>query len=180
MNDREVMCNEARVAWLQARAAVVLPLLPKTAQGHAYKYLPLDQMLALVRPALLVQGLLVRWETWSPEPDQLGVRCVLEHVGGWTEGAEMVVKPNAEVGGRMSGIQARGAAMTFCCRYTLMAVLGVTADEDVDGVSYPEDHAIAAQRSGAAAAVHPKVTGGPPNTPAGQAAIEARSAEVPF
>ena len=69
----------------------------------------------------------------------MGVRCVLTHVeSGWSERSELIAQPERCVGGRMNGIQARGAFVTYAQRYTLLAVLGTTADVDTDAYTAPE------------------------------------------
>ena len=62
----------------------------------------------------------------------MGVRCILTHEAGWHETAELIVAPEKCVGGRMNGIQSRGAFCSYAQRYTLLAVLGTTAEVDTD------------------------------------------------
>ena len=114
-----------------------LPRFIKDAQGHGYKYAPLNAILGQLKPVLAKHGFVVRFRTWSPTADSFGVRCVLRHVSGWSETSEIIARPN-EVGGRMSGAQQRGALQTYLQRYTLLAVLGTTADVDTDAAGDPE------------------------------------------
>ena len=128
----------ARQAWLQARLAVKLPRLVKDTQGHGYQYAALNDVLAAVEGPLREQGLSIRFNTWSPTSETLGVRCVVTHVDGWSESAEMMAAPAEVIGGRMSPMQMRGAFITYACRYTLLCVLGTTADVDTDAAAHDD------------------------------------------
>ena len=128
----------ARHEWLKARMAVKLPRLVKDTQGHGYQYAALNDVLAAVEGPLREVGLSIRFNTWSPTSETLGVRCVVTHVDGWSESAEMMAAPAEVIGGRMSPMQMRGAFITYACRYTLLCVLGTTADVDTDASAHDD------------------------------------------
>ena len=136
-----VPVNEAALAswkaWHEARLAMRLPRFQKDSEGHAYRYVSLPSMLAALDQPLREHGFVLRWTTWSPTAETVGVRCVLAHREGWRERAELIVKPHEVVSGRMSGAQARGAWITYAQRYTLLAVLGTTAEVDTDAAPEP-------------------------------------------
>ena len=115
-----------------------IPKLEKATQGHGYRYAALNAILSVLRPVLVEHGFTVRWRTWSPSADSLGVRCILRHRAGWYETSEIIARPS-EVGGRMSGAQARGALQTYLERYTLLATLGTAPDVDTDAASGPAE-----------------------------------------
>ena len=123
----------ARLAWY--RDLPVFPRMGKDAQGHGYRYTPLNQVLSAVLPVLRQAGYSVRFRTWSPTSGTVGVRCIVTHKAGWHECAELIANPVKMVGGRMNGIQATGAFVTYAERYTLLAVLGTTADVDTDAAT---------------------------------------------
>lgn len=125
---------KAQAAWYDALPAV-LPKLEKSSQGHGYKYAALNDVLAVVKPVLAHAGFRLRYRVWSPTSDSVGVRCILRHREGWYETAELICKPKQQVGGRMNGVQAMGSFVTYACRYTLLAVLGTTADVDTDAAA---------------------------------------------
>ena len=124
--------RKARIAFLKAKLGLRLPMLVKGSQGHGYRYAALNEILATVEEPLRQAGFQVRFATWSPAAGILGVRCVLTHVEGWWECAEMLIRYASEIGGRMNGVQAAGAATTYLSRYTLQSVLGTTAEVDTD------------------------------------------------
>ena len=132
----------SRKAFLVAYAELQkeLPRLGKDTRGHGYSYASLPDVLGKVRPVLYQHGFAIRFRTWSPTADSVGVRAILTHVqSGWYETSELIAAPEKCVGGRMNGIQARGAFITYAQRYTLLAVLGTTADVDTDAAGPPAE-----------------------------------------
>lgn len=128
-----VEADKARKAWLKARAELQLPSIPKDARGHGYDYASLSEVLSLVDRPVREAGFVIRWTVWTPSAALVGVRCTLTHVEGWYERSEIIGSPEKLVGGRMNGIQQRGAFVTYAERYTLLSVLGICADFDSDG-----------------------------------------------
>ena len=60
------------------------------------------------------------------------VTCTLHHIGGFTEAVPMGGAPDTGPG--RNAIQARGSAKTYLERYTVLAILGLAAqDADDDG-----------------------------------------------
>ena len=115
-----------------------LPKLVKASQGHGYRYVSLSDVLGAVLPLLREHGFTIRFTTWSPDTNSVGVRAILTHVAtGQVMASEILAEPERCVGGRMNGIQARGAYLTYAQRYCLLAVLGSTADVDTDAATLP-------------------------------------------
>ena len=124
--------TDARQAWLKARLDLYLPTIEKTGQTPHYAYARLPDVLTAIGPALREAGFVVHFDTWSPDPETLGVRCTLTHVDGWSESSEMVVAP-AKLGmTRQNEMQVRGSAVTYACRYCLLCLLGTAPEVDDD------------------------------------------------
>jgi hypothetical protein len=72
-----------------------------------------------------------RWEI-NDDKDTLKVTCLVSHIAGHTERTTMTASPDTS--GAKNAIQARGSALEYLKRYTLIGALGLsTADSDVDG-----------------------------------------------
>ena len=128
----------ARGIWLKARLGLHLPTIEKTGQAHNYAYAKLPDILTAVGPALREAGFAVRFETWSPDPETLGVRCLLTHaVSGHSESSEMVVQPSKLGMSRQNEMQVRGSAITYACRYCLLCLLGTAPEVDDDAQTDP-------------------------------------------
>ena len=101
------------------------PEIAKTKTGHGYKYADIADILRAVRPILSKNGLAV-----FQKVDNDKLITTLAHEGGATlESAYPLVTDGT---GRMNNIQRTGAALTYARRYSLTALLGVAADEDID------------------------------------------------
>lgn len=99
--------------------------------GFQYGYAPLEQITRTIRPILKKHGLAYSWTVEQSNEKTMHVVCVLRHIDGHEERASFPVPIDG--GGRMSGAQSHGAALTYGRRQSLIAVLGLTtADEDND------------------------------------------------
>ena len=107
-----------------------VPTIHKTAKSYTNQYAPLDEVLSIVTPALSAQGLTF---THIFEPQGEGQQpllvCTLHHVSGETLASKL---PLVVQQGKHA-TQDVGSAITYLKRYTLLAVLGLTADVDTDG-----------------------------------------------
>lgn len=132
--------NEARKAFNKAIAAARKEIGPifkssevRMGQGRpAYRYETLDDIERQVVPALSAHGLSYRWGTKVPDnrPDLVIVTCRVEHRDGHYE--ENSLAGPADTSGAKNPIQAIGSAVTYLCRYTLKAALGLSATTDAD------------------------------------------------
>lgn len=96
-----------------------------------YKFAPLADIARQIGPVLKKFGLSYRWEI-QDNATELKVTCLVSHVAGHTERTTMQAGPDTT--GSKNSIQARGSAVEFLKRYTLIGALGLTtADEDIDG-----------------------------------------------
>jgi hypothetical protein len=138
--------NEARKAFNQAIAKARAEIGPIFKSSEArmgtgrpnYRYETLDDIERQVVPALSKYGLSYRWGTKVPDarPDMLIVTCRVEHKDGY--GEENSLAGPADTSGAKNPIQAVGSALTYLCRYSLKAALGLSATTDDDGAGSEE------------------------------------------
>ncbi len=96
-----------------------------------YKYAPLADITRQIGQLLKTHGLSYRWEIQDTEKE-IKVSCLITHTDGHTETTTMMASPDTS--GSKNPIQARGSAIEYLKRYTLIGALGLsTADTDIDG-----------------------------------------------
>jgi len=96
-----------------------------------YNYAPLADIVRQIKDVCKVCGLSYRWEIKDTK-DEINITCLVTHIDGHTESTSMTVNPDAS--GSKNAIQARGSAIEYGKRYTLIGALGLsTADTDNDG-----------------------------------------------
>jgi hypothetical protein len=96
-----------------------------------YMYAPLADIDRQLRKPMKDHGFSKRWEI-QDNGDEIKVTCIIAHIGGHTEQTAMTAKPDTS--GSKNPIQARGSAIEYMKRYTLVGALGITtADSDIDG-----------------------------------------------
>jgi ERF superfamily len=132
--------NQARKAYAKAVAAARSHIGPIAKSGvvrmgtgrPAYNHATLDDIDRAVVPALSKEGLFYRFNTKVPEnkPEWVIVTCHIEHRDGHYE--ENSLAGPADASGAKNPLQAIGSAVTYLCRYTLMAALGLSASDDAD------------------------------------------------
>lgn len=112
--------------------------------GHSYVHASLPQILTTITPALSEAGLLVTWARVDQElerpirrgPDGedeyplplVSVSCLVSHVDGHVEATTMT-GPMDDSGSK-NAIQGLESTVTYLCRYTLMAALGLASTDD--------------------------------------------------
>jgi hypothetical protein len=95
-----------------------------------YHYAPLADIDRQIKPVLKRFGFTKRWEI-TDVSGKAKVRCLITHINGHTEATEMEA-PN-DTSGSKNEIQAKGSAIEYMKRYTLIGALGLTtADSDID------------------------------------------------
>jgi len=103
----------------------------KTGGKTEYSYAPLADIIRQIGKLLKDHGLSYRWEI-QDDKDNIKVTCLVSHVNGHTERTTMQGNPDAS--GSKNPMQARGSAIEYMKRYTLIGALGITtADSDIDG-----------------------------------------------
>jgi hypothetical protein len=94
----------------------------------SYNYLNLPDLLDAIRPHLITSGLAVL-QGGESVPGGVGITTRIVHISGqWIETGPLPVPADADP-------KAVGSAVTYGCRYSLCAVLGIAGDEDDDGAS---------------------------------------------
>lgn len=129
--------NEARKLFFQAftNFQAHCPDLRKTKEVSfnqtKYSYAPLSDITRQLAKVLKENELSYRWEI-KDDASQMSVTCLVSHVNGHTERTTMTANPDTS--GAKNAIQARGSAIEYLKRYTLIGALGLsTADSDIDG-----------------------------------------------
>ena len=134
--------NEARKKFFQAFTSFQAncPDLRKTKQVNfetsrggntSYNYAPLSDITRQIAKNLEKAQLNYRWEIKDDEKT-LAVTCLVSHIDGHTEKTTMTGSPDTS--GSKNSMQARGSAIEYLKRYTLIGALGLsTADSDIDG-----------------------------------------------
>lgn len=96
-----------------------------------YHYAPLADITRQLAKVLKQNELSYRWEI-KDDQNQMAVTCLISHIDGHTERTTMTANPDTS--GAKNAIQARGSAIEYLKRYTLIGALGLsTADSDIDG-----------------------------------------------
>jgi hypothetical protein len=110
----------------------------ETSKGKTeYNYAPLADITRQIKETCKMFGLSYRWEIHDNK-DEIKVTCLVTHLDGHTEMTTMTASP--DLSGSKNPIQARGSAIEYLKRYTLIGALGLsTADSDVDGELPPID-----------------------------------------
>lgn len=119
--------HQAKLYAALADAQAELPVIPKNrrakAGSYTYAYADINDILTAVRPVLAKHGLAI-----SQGLDGQGhlVTQIMHAQGGEIHDGGMPVPANNDP-------QKFGSALTYMRRYGLSAMLGIAADEDVDG-----------------------------------------------
>jgi len=96
-----------------------------------YHYAPLADIVRQIKETCKRCELAYRWEI-DDTGEQIKVTCIVTHSSGHSEKTTMTASPDAS--GKKNQIQARGSAIEYMKRYTLIGALGLsTADTDIDG-----------------------------------------------
>lgn len=96
-----------------------------------YGYAPLADIIRQIKTVIKSVDIAYRWEI-ADNGESIIVTCLVTHKDGHTEKTTMSAK--ADTSGSKNAIQARGSAIEYLKRYTLIGALGIsTADSDVDG-----------------------------------------------
>jgi hypothetical protein len=95
-----------------------------------YSYAPLADIVRQIKGACKDCDLSFRWEI-QDNKEEIKVSCIITHSDGHSESTTMTA--NADTSGKKNAIQARGSAIEYMKRYTLIGALGIsTSDSDID------------------------------------------------
>lgn len=138
---KDVRDEDARAAWHEAMALFQsdVPDITKSKTAHirtrsgdrySYTYAPLQDLIAVVRPALAKHGLSVTFDT-TVESAQVRAKCIVAHALGHTQTCEFIAPIDQNA--RMNSSQAVGSASTYARRYAYLSALGLAPEDDDDG-----------------------------------------------
>ena len=134
--------RSAEMAMAQALAAfqAECPPVPRVskatvmkngAKAYEYHFAPLEEIVRVIRPCLTAHGLSYTHDA-RVESGAVEITCTLQHVEGAKRSAKFT-GPVDNSGGK-NPLQGVGSARSYGRRYTLIDVLGLTTEEDDDGV----------------------------------------------
>ena len=106
-----------------------VPAIGKTANAQYGKFADLETVLSTVTPHLIKNGLVIS-QTFEPSE---GVDPILVTKLLHVSGAELVSRLPMIVGKGRNVLHDFGSSCTYLKRYALLAMLGLTADMDMDG-----------------------------------------------
>jgi hypothetical protein len=106
-----------------------VPAIGKTANAQYGKFADLETVLSTVTPHLIKNGLVVS-QTFEPSE---GVDPILVTKLLHVSGAELVSRLPMIIGKGRNALHDFGGSCTYLKRYALLALLGLTADMDMDG-----------------------------------------------
>lgn len=131
-----------------------VPAISKTANAQYGKFADLETVLSTVTPHLVKNGLVIS-QTFEPSEgvDPILVTRLL-HVSG----AELVSRLPMIIGKNRNPLHDFGGSCTYLKRYALLALLGLTADMDMDG-DFADDKTAAKPAAKVEIQQSPKVEG---------------------
>ena len=106
-----------------------VPAISKTANAQYGKFADLETVLSTVTPHLIKNGLVI---SQAFEPSE-GLEPILVTRLLHVSGAELVSRLPMIIGKGRNPLHDFGGSCTYSRRYALLALLGLTADMDVDG-----------------------------------------------
>jgi hypothetical protein len=136
---------ESRKAFVAAMAAFkagpLAPIYKRKGVGYetkdgdfvGYKHAELSDVTEVVVPAMGAQGLSHRWDI-EQKDGRVRVACVVTHAMGHSESVVMDAPPDSS--GKKNALQQIASTVTYLCRYTLLAITGMSTrgmDDDAVG-----------------------------------------------
>jgi hypothetical protein len=106
-----------------------VPAISKTANAQYGKFADLETVLSTVTPHLIKNGLVIS-QTFEPSE---GLEPILVTRLLHVSGAEIVSRLPMILGKSSNPLHSFGASCTYLKRYSLLALIGLTADMDGDG-----------------------------------------------
>lgn len=130
---------QAKTAFTKAMTELKpnLPVVKKLADGHNYKYAPLEDITNQVDPFISKHGFTYRWDTQLQE-STMTVTCTATHLDGHQETSSFTAPILKQITSRegkqvTNEVQAAAGTITYLKRYTLCNLFGImVAGEDQD------------------------------------------------
>jgi len=137
MNDQKFQSAEIDLlAIALTKAQSSFPKIGKNKKGYGYKYADLESILDATREGLVSNDLAITQYVEPSIDNMLLVTMLIHKSGQFIRGyIELLIEDKKGLG-RMQNL---GVAMTYARRYGLQSILGISADEDTDGVSKSTD-----------------------------------------
>lgn len=114
-----------------------LATLPKDKKGYGYNYTDLDTIVSYIRP-LMKKHNFAFTQCLQALEGKNGIMTMLIHSSGETLSGFCLL-PDVD-GKGMNNAQKLGASITYMKRYALSAILGISCDEDTDGIAEQKTH----------------------------------------
>jgi hypothetical protein len=137
-----------------------VPAINKTANAQYGKFADLETVLSTVTPHLIKNGLVI---SQAFEPSE-GLEPILVTRLLHVSGAELISRLPMIIGKGRNPLHDFGGSCTYSRRYALLALLGLTADMDVDG-DFADDKPAESKPAAKAAAKPKDPEGRPPEDP---------------
>lgn len=113
-----------------------LVAMPKSCEGYGYKYTDLDTIATTIRPILAKYGLGYMQPIETVDGRTVMKTRVFHKTGEFIE-TDLVLAAVAVSG--TNAVQQLGAGITYMRRYSLCSLLGITSEEDTDGVEKTQE-----------------------------------------
>lgn len=110
----------------------LIPTMPKNTKGYGYNYTNLDDIFTTIKP-ILAEHQMGFMQKVTMKDGVTGVETIVFDVDGNSE-SSFTPLPETTVKGANSA-QNMGASITYVKRYAISAMLGISSDEDTDGVT---------------------------------------------
>jgi hypothetical protein len=127
--------NDLIAPAIVAASAEIGNLFPD-AKGHGYDYIPLETIIATVKPICHKNGLAVIQGPTKAD-NGIGIETMILHTSGQWLHTESGIR-NLPDSKSMNVAQADGATITYLRRYSLSAVFLITSDKDIDAATQGE------------------------------------------
>jgi len=98
-----------------------------------YKHATLANVVSKIKSSLASHGLSMSWRTDHRENGEICVTAIISHELGHSEKTTMCGRPDDS--GKKNSIQQIGSTVTYLERYTALAITGLAAFDDDDGIS---------------------------------------------
>lgn len=118
--------NELATALAKAQAEMKPAAFDKVNPHYKNKYASLQSFITAIKEPLNKYGLSFVQSTGLHDKGTVLITKLMHSSGQWINGEMLVTQDKP-------GIQAFGCQLTYCKRYALSSMLGISADEDDDG-----------------------------------------------
>jgi len=141
---RDVRAQQASEAWHHAMAEFQRTCQPivktrtaqiaskRTGSRYSYSYAPLGEIMQKILPVMGPLGLSVSFRVRHEAQQVIAVARVSHEMGHHEESGEVAMPVTQDDGTGANPAQRVGIASTYAKRYALLAIIGLTAEDDTD------------------------------------------------